>query len=60
MQGRWCHAHDASREVPDDSAHFVTWRNRQRTQTISSARKSLTFVNVGPGATRSPSGLKKL
>ena len=27
---------------------------------ISNARKSLTFVKVGPGTTRSPSGLKKL
>jgi hypothetical protein len=28
-------------------------------QTINSARKSLTFVNVGPLITKSPSGLKK-
>ena len=29
-------------------------------QTINTARKSFTFVKVGPGTTRSPIGLKKL
>lgn len=43
-----------------DIAQCVHQAPRFRAQTISIARKSLTFVNVGPGTSRSPSGLKKL
>jgi len=35
-------------------------RPSARVQTISSARKSFTLVNVGPGTMRSARGLKKL
>jgi hypothetical protein len=34
--------------------------SRRQVHRMSSARKSLTLVKVGPGTTRSPSGAKKL